>query len=121
MTSPVGVQSMNVGLREAHDLATLVADELEGTPGSRVHLQEYGQQRLAEWRRIFGIEGGLFPSDMTPEWLRPYAGELVLALPASGAGLEPLAASTRAVEVQRSLRYRFDRCHQAVSVRQRRC
>ncbi len=90
MTSPVGVQSMNIGLRKAHDLATLVADELEGKPGARVHLQEYGQQRLAEWRRIFGIEGGLGPSEMTPEWLHPYAGELVLALPASGAGLESL-------------------------------
>jgi len=86
MTSPIGVQSMNIGLREAHELATLVADELEGKPGSRDHLQEYGQQRLAEWRRLFGIEGGLAPSDKTPDWLRPYAAELVLALPGSGAG-----------------------------------
>ncbi len=90
MTSPVGVQSMNIGLREAHELANLVADELEGKPGARDQLQEYGQQRLAEWRRLFGIEGGLAPSDMTPEWLRPYAGELVLALPGSGAGHEQL-------------------------------
>lgn len=86
MTSPVGVQSMNIGLREAHQLATLVADELEGKPGARDDLQAYGQQRLAEWRKLFGIEGGLAPSDSTPEWLRPYAGELVLALPGSGAG-----------------------------------
>ncbi len=90
MTSPVGVQSMNIGLREAHELATLVADELEGKPGARDQLQEYGQQRLAEWRRLFGIEGGLAASDKTPEWLRPYAGELVLALPGSGAGLDLL-------------------------------
>lgn len=90
MTSPVGVQSMNIGLREAHELATYVADGLEGKPGADVHLHDYGQQRLAEWRKIFGIEGGLGPSEMTPEWLRPHVGELVLALPASGSGLDPL-------------------------------
>lgn len=61
MTSPVGVQSMNIGLREAHELATLVADDLAGKPGMGARLNEYGQQRLAEWRRLFGIEGGLAP------------------------------------------------------------
>ena len=90
MTSPVGVQSMNIGLREAHELATLVADDLAGKPGMGARLNEYGQQRLAEWRRLFGIEGGLAPSDATPEWVRPHAGQLVLALPGSGAGLDRL-------------------------------
>jgi 2-polyprenyl-6-methoxyphenol hydroxylase-like FAD-dependent oxidoreductase len=88
--SPIGVQSLNVGMREAHELATLVADELEGKPDVRERLQEFGQQRLVEWRKIFGIEGGLSPSAVTPEWLRPYAGDLVSALPGSGPGLDLL-------------------------------
>jgi hypothetical protein len=52
---------MNIGLREAHELATLVADDMAGKPGMGARLNEYGQQRLAEWRRLFGIEGGLAP------------------------------------------------------------
>ena len=94
MTSPVGVQSMNIGLREAHELATLVADDLAGTPGMGARLNEYGQQRLAEWRRLFGIEGGLAPSDAAPEWVRSHASQLVLALPGSGAGLDSCVSSS---------------------------
>ena len=91
MTNPVGVQSMNIGIREAHELGTLMANALQGTPDVPAGLGEYDQGRQAEWQKLFGINGGLTPGDETPKWARPYAGELVLALPGSGGGLDRLA------------------------------
>ncbi|PIE19123.1 MAG: hypothetical protein CSA66_03135 [Proteobacteria bacterium] len=97
MTSPVGVQSMNIGMREAHTLANLVADSLAGKAGATKALQAYDSDRLKEWRAHFGITGGATAGSDTPGWLVPYAGELSRALPASG---EPLAALLAQVGVK---------------------
>lgn len=90
MTNPIGVQSMNIGIREAHELGTLMANALQGISDVPARLDDYNQSRQAEWQKLFGINGGLTPGDETPEWARPYANELVLALPGSGVGLDRL-------------------------------
>ena len=90
MTSPVGVQSMNVGLAEAHELGVIMADALQGKVNAKTALDAYGAGRLAEWKRLFGKKGGYAATEATPAWLAPYAGELAAALPASGAGLDAL-------------------------------
>lgn len=90
MTSPVGIQSMNVGLREVHELAMLLADRLKGG-GSNAALGAWAQERTREWRKLLGLEGRAHVGETTPKWLRPYANELLLALPASGASLDELA------------------------------
>ncbi|MCK6445414.1 MAG: FAD-dependent monooxygenase [Planctomycetes bacterium] len=97
MTSPVGIQSMNVGLREAHDLATAIADRLKSSPdasggSANDALAEWGAARALEWRGLLGLEGRAHVTDETPKWLRPYAEELLLALPASGDELAELAS-----------------------------
>ncbi len=90
MTGPVGIQSMNVGLREAWTLANLIADVLEGKAAPE-KMAEYNEERLAEWRFLLGLEGGLEPGPSAEAWIRPYAGRLLSALPASGADLAALA------------------------------
>ncbi|WP_456428532.1 FAD-dependent oxidoreductase [Rhodocaloribacter sp.] len=90
MTGPVGIQNMNVGLREAWNLANTLADVIEGK-ASPEKLAEYNDERLAEWRFLLGLEGGLEPGPDVEAWIRPYAGRLLSVLPASGADLAALA------------------------------
>jgi len=89
MTGPVGMQSMNVGLREARDLAEIVAGVLcQGESADR--LEDYGRQRTAEWKRLLGVERGLQPTDATDPWIRQNLDRLLPCIPASGAALAAL-------------------------------
>lgn len=90
MTGPVGIQSMNVGLREAHDLAALIADILHHG-GSMDDLDAYNQQRLAEWRFLLGQEGSLKAGSQATPWIAQRADRLLPCLPASGEDLNHLA------------------------------
>ncbi|TNF38139.1 MAG: FAD-binding protein [Deltaproteobacteria bacterium] len=97
MTSPVGIQSMNVGIQEAHALATAMADTLQGSASSDA-LAAYDKGRLAEWRGLMGLEKKLKRvTAETPEWVTPFANELVMGLPASGSELTALAAQVGVV------------------------
>jgi NADPH-dependent dioxygenase len=90
LTGPVGAQSVNVGLREARELTGIIADILrEGSSPER--LDEYNRQRLAEWRALLGIEGGLSAGGDAHPWTAPYLSRLLPCIPASGASLSALA------------------------------
>jgi 2-polyprenyl-6-methoxyphenol hydroxylase-like FAD-dependent oxidoreductase len=85
------MQSMNVGLREAHDLAWAIFGVLreQAAPDG---LEEYGRQRLTEWRHLFGIDGGLRTTDRTDPWIAERSAALLPCLPASGPALTRLVA-----------------------------
>lgn len=89
-TSPVGMQSMNVGLREAVDLADRLRRILrEG--GSLESLAAYDSERLAEWRRLLGNDS--FNAKTTASaWVKAHRRRLPPCLPGSGAELNALAA-----------------------------
>jgi 2-polyprenyl-6-methoxyphenol hydroxylase-like FAD-dependent oxidoreductase len=90
MTGPVGMQSMNVGLREAHELAHL----FEGVLGGGVpleRLENYNRQRTDQWRHLLGLTGGLQTTDALDPWLGDHREQLLPCLPASGADLTALA------------------------------
>ena len=71
MTGPAGSQSMNVGLREAADLADSIAGILrEGQPAAQ--LDAYNERRSAEWRQLLGLTGGLKSDSQTDPWLRQH-------------------------------------------------
>jgi 2-polyprenyl-6-methoxyphenol hydroxylase-like FAD-dependent oxidoreductase len=91
MTGPVGIQSMNVGMREADDLADRLARILREGESSKV-LDAYNAERLAEWRFLLGLEGGLKPQPRTAPWVRLRHEHMLPCLPASGDDLERLAA-----------------------------
>ena len=90
LTGPAGMQSMNVGLREAKQLADILANVLRAG-GSVEPLQDYNRQRVAEWRSLLGLDGGLTAQTQTDPWIRQHSQQLLPCIPASGADLAALA------------------------------
>jgi 2-polyprenyl-6-methoxyphenol hydroxylase-like FAD-dependent oxidoreductase len=85
-TGPAGVQSLNVGLREADDLAgrltTILRDEK-----ARGLLETYDQERRREWRALLGLAGPLRPRTEASAWVAAHGTTILSCLPASGAEL----------------------------------
>jgi 2-polyprenyl-6-methoxyphenol hydroxylase-like FAD-dependent oxidoreductase len=89
-TGPVGMQSMNLGLAEAEELATALADVLQGhAPASS--LEAYQATNHARWRRMLGIDKGLKATDQTDPWIKERIAQLLPCIPASGDDLKSLA------------------------------
>jgi 2-polyprenyl-6-methoxyphenol hydroxylase-like FAD-dependent oxidoreductase len=88
ITGPVGVQSMNVGLAEAHDLALRIATCLGGGAST---LDEYGTRGQREWRTLLGLAGRSAPRAGAALWVREHAGRLGACIPAAGGDLERLS------------------------------
>jgi 2-polyprenyl-6-methoxyphenol hydroxylase-like FAD-dependent oxidoreductase len=89
MTGPVGMQSMNVGLREARDLAELYHGILrEGQ--SLEQLEDYHQQRRAEWSQLLGQQRAWHAGPRADAWVRDRAARLPMCIPASGNDLAQL-------------------------------
>ncbi|MBZ0267595.1 FAD-dependent monooxygenase [bacterium] len=88
LTGPVGMQSMNVGLREASDLAAcaLVADD---PGGLERRTRQYGSRQAREWRTLLGVEG-VRPSGGASSWVRENWERILPCLPASGRDLQLL-------------------------------
>ncbi len=82
VTAPVGVQSMNVGFREARDLAAAI--EAATRQGSPDLLAAYGRDRLTEWRRLFGLDDGFVAGSAAADWVRRRRDRIVPCVPASG-------------------------------------
>lgn len=89
MTGPVGVQSMNVGLREAFELATAYVRILQ-KGASPEELSSYGEGRLAEWRYLLGREAAPTLARDAAPWIAARAERLLPCIPASGAHLSQL-------------------------------
>jgi 2-polyprenyl-6-methoxyphenol hydroxylase-like FAD-dependent oxidoreductase len=89
VTSPLGAQSLNVGLREARDLVSGVSACLDGRDLEHL-VAGYGEQRRLEWRRLLGLDGKPAARRATPVWASAHLDELVSALPASGDDLDDL-------------------------------
>jgi 2-polyprenyl-6-methoxyphenol hydroxylase-like FAD-dependent oxidoreductase len=98
VTSPLGNQSMNLGLFEAYDLTRRIADCV-GSSGSPSVLERYGSEREREWHKLLGVNVSFDLLPGAPSWLSTHARRLVPALPASGPDL---------VEILRELGLRLD-------------
>ena len=90
-TGPVGVQSMNIGLREGRALAAAVVSVLRHKAELGL-LAEYGHTVREEWRQMLGQSGGPTPALSATPWVRQQAGRLLPCVPASGAQLAALLA-----------------------------
>jgi 2-polyprenyl-6-methoxyphenol hydroxylase-like FAD-dependent oxidoreductase len=90
LTGPAGMQSMNAGLREAVELATRVARIRSGQGGLDL-LETYGRERVAEWRFLLGLAGGLRPFASAPPFVAANAARLLSCLPVTGDELRALA------------------------------
>lgn len=89
-TGPVGMQSMNVGLREAEELADTVAKILRGQ-ASFDALEAYNRDRRSEWGQLLALRGAeLTATGQAAEWARQHAARILPCLPASGNDLSAL-------------------------------
>lgn len=91
LTGPIGVQSMNAGLSEARDLASVLARILrDGEPPST--LEGYGRRSMSLWRQLHGQAGDLTPGPSADPWVAAHARQLLSCIPATGPQLDAMAA-----------------------------
>lgn len=89
--APPGVQSMNVGFREAEQLAGSVFRILREGAGFEL-FDQYNADRLAEWETLTHPETALVAGPDADAWAKNYAAMLRQCLPASGEQLDQLMA-----------------------------
>lgn len=86
-TGPVGVQSMNQGLREAEDLAGKLKQVLrQGAPLGI--LDEYDSAHRNQWAQLLGGKDGAGTSPPVKPWIREHWARMLPCIPASGANLD---------------------------------
>jgi 2-polyprenyl-6-methoxyphenol hydroxylase-like FAD-dependent oxidoreductase len=91
LTGPVGGQSLNMGLRESHDLVGKMIGILrDGAPLDS--LEDYSEQCVNQWRRLLGIDGGLVSNDQAQDWAVQHSRKILPCIPATGDDLAILAA-----------------------------
>lgn len=88
-TCPLGGQSLNVGIHEAHDLARRMVAQL-GARGASPLGDDYADQRLLEWQVIFGLGQSVPIAPRAPDWVKRNLALLVQGLPAAGDDLDDL-------------------------------
>lgn len=112
-TSPMGMQSMNLGLLEAADLANKLKSILRDNVGLEV-LQAYNRIHGAHWRHllglrgasgrphsllswagrqfgtIFGVKEDVRSRPSFPPWARPHSRTIISSIPSSGDDLNHL-------------------------------
>jgi 2-polyprenyl-6-methoxyphenol hydroxylase-like FAD-dependent oxidoreductase len=91
MSTPVGVHSMNMGLREGAELAERMSGILRGHPPAG-GLAAYGGQARQEWCRLLGLEGSVEALPAAAPWLRQRAARIPAVLPATGSDQQALMA-----------------------------
>jgi 2-polyprenyl-6-methoxyphenol hydroxylase-like FAD-dependent oxidoreductase len=88
-TGPAGMQSMNIGLIEAEELAGTLKKLLH-QQGLADLLEAYHQKRRSEWRQLLGMAGGPKPRAKTDSWIKEHSARILPCLPASGDELSQL-------------------------------
>mgnify|MGYP005852808071 CR=1 FL=1 len=89
LTGPAGIQSMNVGLREARTLADALASDRHRA-GIR-DLDHYGTHARDEWRRLLGLSGSVAVGAGAPSEVAGSVTQVLAALPGSGRALAEMA------------------------------
>jgi 2-polyprenyl-6-methoxyphenol hydroxylase-like FAD-dependent oxidoreductase len=88
-TGPLGGQSLNVGIHEAHDLALRIA-ELIDRPSVGTLGHDYGAQRRLQWQQLFGVGPSKPNVARAPDWVKRHMTLLLPSLPAAGDDLDDL-------------------------------
>jgi 2-polyprenyl-6-methoxyphenol hydroxylase-like FAD-dependent oxidoreductase len=88
-TGPVGMQSMNIGLREAADLVDALTQILRQGASTDL-LKGYDRAHGREWQQLLGFKPGTLATDAASAWVRQQATRIAGSIPASGADLSHL-------------------------------
>lgn len=89
VTSPLGAQSMNLGLAEAADLVAHL-DACLKRGSSEETLNGYGSEHQREWHKLLGYHVKFDVLPHAPSWLARHARDVSPVLPASGADLREI-------------------------------
>lgn len=87
--APVGMQSMNVGLSEAEELACKFARILHDN-APLDSLEAYSSDSRQTWQRLLGLKEGLTHGKQASPWVQERAARILSCIPASGAELAQL-------------------------------
>jgi 2-polyprenyl-6-methoxyphenol hydroxylase-like FAD-dependent oxidoreductase len=93
LSSPLGVQSMNTGLVDAHELSAALVAILRENAGPE-RLERYAEERLRELGPLFGDRPGMSVASGAPDWARGVADRMLRAVPATAGDLSRLLAQT---------------------------
>jgi 2-polyprenyl-6-methoxyphenol hydroxylase-like FAD-dependent oxidoreductase len=85
-TGPVGTQSLNVGLREADELAETLKSRLRDGVAKN-GFESWQRHWQDEWQRLLGLKGAMKASANTDKWVQQHAAKILPCLPASGEDL----------------------------------
>lgn len=91
LTGPVAIQSMNIGLFEAHDLSGAIGGILRGT-GAIADLDAIAERWHAEWNQLHGLDAPLQTTAETDPWIAAHLADLPGCLPGFGAEIGRLAS-----------------------------
>jgi 2-polyprenyl-6-methoxyphenol hydroxylase-like FAD-dependent oxidoreductase len=87
-TGPVGIQSMNLALREAGVIARTLASSLQDDRSAG--LDGYQRACRREWLALLGVEGGPAVTADAPPWVQKEIDRIVPCIPGSGEELSRL-------------------------------
>lgn len=87
-THPIGMQSMNVGLREGLDLANRIASIVRHGASLSV-LEEYDAARRAEWSTLLGAGASVSALPNASSWAKAQRKRVLGWIPGSGSELSP--------------------------------
>lgn len=82
-TSPGGMQSMNLGFREAADLAHALTKVL-CQAGAEELLEWYERTHLQEWQHLLRLTAAPKITDKNAPWVKRHAARVAASIPASG-------------------------------------
>ncbi len=88
-TGPIGMQSVNVGLREGADLAERITNILRGSASMSL-VESYASERRADWQLLLGLKGLPKARKTANAWIEAHRAKIPVCLPASGEDLASL-------------------------------
>jgi pentachlorophenol monooxygenase len=94
LTGPLGVQSLNVGLDEANELAVRIGDELR-RPSLGGFGRDYNARRTQQWEELLRISERASLGARSPAWAWRNMSRVLSCLPASGKDLDDLLDQLR--------------------------
>jgi 2-polyprenyl-6-methoxyphenol hydroxylase-like FAD-dependent oxidoreductase len=86
---PMGIQSMNIGFREAADLSWRLLTALSN-PESTAVLESYGDHWKSEWKNLLDLGSTLKPGPGTDPWVAERVKRIPPCVPVSGQDMREL-------------------------------
>lgn len=95
LTGPLGVQSLNIGIDEASELALRIGDVVRHPSRQESVGQDYNARRTRQWQELLGVAERASLGPRSPTWAWRHLSRILSCLPASGKDLDDLLDQLR--------------------------